>query len=78
MNLNGMVNMILRMFMRRAVNKGIGMATRGLPRQTRTTVAGNAGDPPKTEAERKLERDARKTARTARQAARITRRLGRR
>ena len=77
MNMNGIVNMILRMVMRRAMSKGIGMATRGLPRQNRTTVAGGEDGAPRTEAERKLERDARKTAKTARQAARITRRLGR-
>ena len=77
MNMNGIVNMVIRMVMRRAMSKGIGMATRGLPRQNRTTVAGDAPEPPKTEADRKLERDARKSARTARQAAKITRRLGR-
>jgi hypothetical protein len=66
MDLNRILSMISRIFVRKAVNKGIDYAAR------------RGKDPAQmTPAERKQAGDARALAKRARQAARITRRMGR-
>lgn len=73
MNLDQLMTMISRLFLRKAVNtamtKGIDMATRG--------AAGKGGGRPTTPADAEQARKAREIAKRARQAARLTRRLGR-
>ncbi len=73
MNLDRLMTMISRLFVRKAINaamtKGIDMATRG--------TAGRAGGGPATPADAEQARKARGIDKRARQAARLTRRLGR-
>ncbi|MDP2086090.1 MAG: hypothetical protein Q8K20_12890 [Gemmobacter sp.] len=70
MNFDQIINMISRMFLRRAVNWGV---TKGID-----TVAGKGKSRAEmTEQERHLANKGRDTAKMARKAARITRRLGR-
>jgi len=66
MNINRIINMLLRMFMRKAVNKGIDMAAR-------------RGKPPAemTPEEREQAQIAKQTAGKAQKLARLARRLGR-
>jgi hypothetical protein len=70
MNFDSIVNTILRIFTRKAVNWGV---NKGID-----TVAGK-GKPPgqMTHAERDMAAKARQTAKLARKAARVTRRIGR-
>ena len=66
MNINRIINMLLRMFMRKAVNKGIDMAARrGKPPAEMTTE------------ERAQAQIAKQTAGKAQKLARLARRLGR-
>ncbi len=66
MNANQIINMLLRMFMRKAVNKGIDMAAR-------------RGKPPAemTPEERAQAQIAKQTAGKAQKLARLARRMGR-
>ncbi len=66
MNINRIINMLLRMFMRKAVNKGIDMAAR-------------RGKPPAemTPEERAQAQIAKQTAGKAQKLARLARRMGR-
>jgi hypothetical protein len=70
MNFDSIVNMIVRIVTRKAVNWGI---NKGID-----TVAGK-GKPPgqMTPAEREMAAKARQTAKMARKAARVTRNIGR-
>ena len=65
MNLNGLINMVIRLFARKAINRAMRTTMRGSTRPPQTGGTGAAGA---------SHRDA---AKRARQAAKITRRLGR-
>ena len=65
MNMNGLINMVIRMFARKAVNRAMRTTLRGTARPPQ---AGGTGAPGASH------RDA---AKRARQAAKITRRFGR-
>ena len=66
MNASRLINMVLRIFMRKAVNKGIDMAA-------------NRGKSPAemTPEEREQAQQAKQTAKKARKLARLARRIGR-
>lgn len=66
MNANQIINMVIRLFMRKAVNKGIDMAAnRGKSTDQMTT------------AEREQAKKAKQTAGKAKKVARLARRMGR-
>lgn len=67
MNVNTLVNMIIRTVIRQLVNRGI---RGGMGR-------GGADDAPASEADRDQARRAKTTAKNARQAMRVTRRINR-
>jgi len=70
MNLNQIVNMVMRTLMRKGINWGINKGTQVLSRR------GMAAPPP-TAADHAHSAQAREAAKRARKAAAITRRLGR-
>lgn len=70
MNANYLINMIIRTFMRKAVNRSIGMGIDLASRRQRP-------EGEMTQAEKDVARQAKQSARRARQAAKLTRRIGR-
>lgn len=70
MNANRLITMVVRMFMRKLVNRGVNAAI---------GKAGRRGEPRRdmTPQERKTAGSAKRTARHARQAGRLFRRMGR-
>jgi hypothetical protein len=73
MDLNGLINMITRIFVRKAINTGI---NKGLGQMARKGGSGVGKGAP-TPADRDQAHHARETAKRARKAARLTRRMGR-
>ncbi len=69
MNANGLINMVMRLVMRKFLSRGIDA---GFDR-----FAGKGGKTANPEAARRNEKQGRETARRAKQAMRVTRRIGR-
>lgn len=70
MNLNQIINMVTRIFLRKGVNWGINKGTQMVSRRGKTTVA-------PTQADAHHSTQAREAAKRARKAAAVTRRIGR-
>lgn len=78
MNTNQIVNMVFRLFFRRAMNFGITRGINSLSGVGRKETPAAAGDPADRDAvaaDRQQQRQAKKTAQQARKAARLMRRL---
>ncbi len=70
MNLNQIINMVTRIFLRKGVNWGINKGTQVMSKRSKTTAA-----PPQVHAHHASQ--ARDAAKRARKAAAVTRRIGR-
>jgi hypothetical protein len=70
MNLNQIVNMVMRLFLRKGVNWGINKGTQMMAKRGKSAGSGQMADHAQGA-------QARETAKRARKAAAITRRLGR-
>ena len=70
MNLNQIVNMVMRMFVRKGLNWGINKGTRMVAKHSKPSASGPVADHAQAS-------QARETAKRARKAAAITRRVGR-